>query len=76
MPETMSVERRKLLKAYGVELVLTEGARGMRGAIERAGGWRGRRKAALFPDNLTIPPIRRRTDSARARKSGRLPKAR
>lgn len=36
MPETMSVERRKLMKAYGAELVLTEGKKGMKGAIERA----------------------------------------
>lgn len=36
MPDTMSVERRKLMKAYGAELVLTEGARGMTGAIEKA----------------------------------------
>lgn len=36
MPETMSVERRQLIKAYGAEIVLTEGSRGMKGAIEKA----------------------------------------
>lgn len=36
MPETMSIERRKLLKGYGAEIVLTEGAKGMKGAIEKS----------------------------------------
>ena len=36
MPETMSIERRKLLLGYGAEIVLTEGAKGMAGAIEES----------------------------------------
>lgn len=47
MPETMSVERRNILKAYGAELVLTEGAKGMKGAIAKA-----EELAAEIPDNF------------------------
>ncbi|MCL2077581.1 MAG: cysteine synthase A [Oscillospiraceae bacterium] len=47
MPETMSVERRNLLKAYGAELVLTEGAKGMKGAIAKA-----EELAAEIPDSF------------------------
>ena len=47
MPETMSVERRQLMKAYGAELVLTEGAKGMKGAIAKA-----EELAAEIPDSF------------------------
>lgn len=47
MPETMSVERRNLLKAYGAELVLTDGSKGMKGAIEKA-----RELAADIPNSF------------------------
>ena len=47
MPETMSIERRNLLKAYGAELVLTDGAKGMKGAIERLRNLLKQQKTAL-----------------------------
>jgi len=64
MPETMSVERRKLLKLLGAELVLTEGAKGMKGAIAKAEELAARNPHALIPqqfENLANPEIHRLT---------------
>ncbi|MBQ9527984.1 MAG: pyridoxal-phosphate dependent enzyme, partial [Fretibacterium sp.] len=49
MPETMSVERRQLMKAYGAELVLSEGAKGMKGAIARAEELAARTPGSFIP---------------------------
>ncbi len=55
MPETMSVERRNLLKAYGAELVLTEGAKGMKGAIERAKELSEQTPGSFIPGQFVNP---------------------
>ncbi|MBU1183479.1 MAG: cysteine synthase A [Pseudomonadota bacterium] len=55
MPETMSIERRKLLKHLGAELVLTPGAAGMRGAIEKAKEMLLSDKKAFMPDQFNNP---------------------
>lgn len=49
MPETMSIERRNLLKAYGAEIVLTDGAKGMKGAIEKAQELAASEKDSFIP---------------------------
>ena len=64
MPETMSVERRSLLRAYGAELVLTPGAQGMKGAIARAGELSAEIEDAFMPqqfENPANPEAHRRT---------------
>lgn len=55
MPETMSIERRNLLKAYGAELVLTEGAKGMKGAIAKAQELSEQIPGSFIPGQFTNP---------------------
>ncbi len=55
MPETMSVERRQLMKAYGAELVLTEGAKGMKGAIAKAGELAREIPGSFIPGQFVNP---------------------
>jgi len=55
MPETMSVERRNILKAYGAEIVLTEGAKGMKGAIEKAEALAKEIEGAFIPAQFENP---------------------
>jgi cysteine synthase A len=64
MPDTMSIERRQLLKILGAELVLTEGAKGMSGAVERANELVSEIKNSFMPqqfNNLANPEIHRKT---------------
>lgn len=63
MPETMSVERRNLLKAYGAQVVLTEGVKGMKGAIEKA------QELAAENENSFIPSQFTNTANPRAHRS-------
>ena len=55
MPETMSVERRQLLQAYGAEIVLTEGSKGMKGAIAKAEELAAQMPNAFIPSQFTNP---------------------
>jgi cysteine synthase A len=64
MPDTMSMERRQLLKAYGAELVLTEGKKGMKGAVERAAEIQMEHPAYFMPqqfENCANPEVHMKT---------------
>ena len=64
MPETMSIERRKLFKAFGADMVLTDGTLGMKGAIEKANEMVRENKNYFMPqqfENSANPDIHRRT---------------
>ncbi|EJD65007.1 cysteine synthase A [Scardovia wiggsiae F0424] len=53
MPDTMSVERRRLMKAYGAEIVLTDGAKGISGSIEKAGELLAEIESSFMPDQFS-----------------------
>ena len=64
MPETMSVERRNILKAYGAEIVLTDGSKGMNGAIAKANELAAEYENSFIPgqfENPANPEIHRKT---------------
>ena len=67
MPDTMSIERRQLLKIFGAELVLTEGQRGMTGAVEKANELAAETKNSFVPQQFNNPanPEIHRTTTAR-----------
>ena len=76
MPETMSVERRQLMKAYGAELVLTDGTKGMKGAIEKADELAKEIPNSFIPGQFVNPSIPRLTTRQRAPKFMGIPTAR
>ena len=72
MPETMSVERRNLLKALGAEIVLTDGLAGMAGSIAKAQELRDKIPGAVILQQFENLPTPGYTNLLRARKSGRI----
>lgn len=76
MPETMSIERRNLMKAYGAELVLTEGAKGRRGPSPRPMSWRRKFPTPSSPASSSTQPTPPLTKPPPARRFGPTLRAR
>ena len=76
MPETMSVERRQLMKAYGAELVLSEGAKGMKGAIAKADELAKEIPNAFIPGQFVNPANPQAHIETTGPRSGRTPMVR
>jgi len=76
MPETMSIERRKLLKILGAKLVLSEGAKGMKGAIAKAEELHTQIPNSVSSSNSATPQIRQFTGGRPPKKSGAIRTAR
>lgn len=76
MPETMSIERRKLLKGYGAEIVLTEGAKGMKGAIEKAKELEQEIENAVILGQFVNTANPRAHEKQQGRRSGKIHKDR
>ena len=76
MPDTMSLERRQLMTAYGAELVLSDGAQGMEGAIRRAEELAAEIPHSFIPGQFVNPPTRQPTGPPPARRYGPTPTGR
>ena len=76
MPETMSVERRNILKAYGAQIVLTDGTKGMAGAIAKAGELAKEIPGSFLTGQFDNPANSRRIFSQQGRKFGKIQMAR